>query len=181
MIRLLTISIFTITIQLTYSQDKIIIKQSECDPNNSNPYELRERVINKEIRNDSLIILLGKREICCAKFIGHFKIENDTLKINYENIGDECFCTCFYELTFKIPQRIQDSLYITFNGLQFEQTNKKFAEYITIIDTLENGRILWSKYEGDELILEIEDQDSFKIYRHYYKGLLKQEQKLKSR
>ncbi|MEO9849470.1 MAG: hypothetical protein ABJH72_13545 [Reichenbachiella sp.] len=177
--KLLTLLIFSLTFQSAFSQDKMIVEQSVCDSYNTDPYELKERIVNKEVKNDTLIIVLGKREICCATFTADYKLENDTLKINYENTGDECFCTCFYELTFKIPNKKLDSLQITFNGLQFEQTDRGLTEYVTKIDTLENGNVLRSKYENDELILEIEDQDSFKVYRQYYKGLLRQENRRK--
>ena len=176
--RLLTITLVLIT-QLSFSQNAVIIEQSECDPYNHDPFELRERIVSKFIENDTLKVVLGKREICCATFKANYKKENDTIKINYKNIGDYCFCTCFYELTFKIPYLNKNSIHITFNGLEFKQSDKKKSDYETKVDNLENGNILRSKYENEELIFELEDQDSIKIYRQYYKGILQSENKLK--
>jgi hypothetical protein len=169
----LTAIILTYAIQLAFSQGKMIIEQSFCDSSNIDPFDLRERIIKKEIRKDSLIVILGKREICCGTFKGDYKIESDTLKIKYENIGEQCFCICFYELTFKISKMKRGPIPITFNGILFEQSNRKSSNYETRMDTLRNGNILWTEYENNELISEIEDQDSVKIYRKYYKGKLR--------
>ncbi len=175
---LLTAIIIAFTFQLAFSQGKIIIEQSFCDSPNTDPFDLRERIIKKEIRKDSLIVILGKREICCGTFKGDYKIESDTLKIEYENIGEQCFCICFYELTFKISKMKRASIPITFNGILFEQSNRKSSDYETRMDTLRNGNILWREYENEELISEIEDQDSIKLYRKYYKGKLRSVNKL---
>lgn len=174
--------IFTIVLflfsNLTFAQTVIPIDQSVCDPYNVDPYKMRERIISKEVRNDSLIVVLGKRDICCANFNGSYLIENDTLKIKYENNGDECFCTCFYEITFKIPHYSNDSVPITFNDRQFIKTDKKLSEYTTKIDTLANGVIIQSEFENEHLIYEIEKQDSVIIYRQFYQGILRSERKI---
>lgn len=167
--------------QLTFSQNRISVEQSVCDPYSLDPYELKERLIKREVKDDSLVIVLGKREICCAEFIADYSVVNDTLKIEYKNSGDECYCTCFYELTFKINIEDHKFNHITFNGLQFQQTDKKISEYTTVVDTLENGNILWRKYEDEELVFEIEEQDSIKVYRQFYKGQLTQENKRKKK
>jgi hypothetical protein len=172
---LLTILILSCTIQLTYSQISVVVEQSVCDPYTTDLYEMRERIVSREVKNDSLIIVLGIREICCATFVAECEAKEDTLKIIYRNSGDECFCTCFYNLTFKIAQIQTDTFQITFNGLQFKQSDSIYSEYVTKIDTLENGNILRSKYENDELILEVEFQESLIVYRQYYNGIFRKE------
>ena len=175
--KLLTILLILLT-QLTFSQNSIRVEQSVCDPYNIDPFELRERIVKVTHENDTLNLVLGKREICCATYKANYKIENDTIKIKYDNIGDECFCTCFYELTFKIPHLKKDSFEVTFNGFHFKQTDSKLSNFNTKIDTLENGNILMSKYENEELIFQVEDQDTIKVYRQFYKGILRSENKI---
>lgn len=159
------------------AQNHISIHQSNCNPSNSDAFELKERIIKQDTINDSLVIVLGKREICCATFSANYTVENDTLKIEYENEGEECFCTCFYELTFTID--IQDLSFnsVVFNGYSFDQNDEETVEYTSTIDTLDNGAILRKKYEGNELVLEIEVLDSIRIYRRFYKGELIQERR----
>lgn len=177
---LLILLLLFVTSKLTYSQNNIVVKYT-CDPNNTDLLNLRERIIKKEILEDSIIIVLGKRDICCATFSANYTLINDTLKINYENIGESCFCPCYYELTFTIPNNNIYFSEVTFNGQSYTQTNKKFSEFTKDVDTLNNGTILIKEYENGELILEFERQDTLINYRRYYKGELIQEYKSKNR
>ncbi len=171
--------IFIVLMFLTiegYGQSTLIFEQSRCINNIESSLELKERVIKKEVISDTLIVILGKREVCCATFQGSYIIAKDTLKLSYANIGDECFCPCFYELTFKISNMKTVPKNILFNKNKYPLTSQKFSKYKTRVDTLKNGNILHSKFEDEVLIYELENQDTVKIYRKYYNGRLKNEQ-----
>lgn len=157
----------------------MVFEQSSCNPDQATPHELSERIISKKIQNDSLFIVLGKREMCCAKFKASYTFAQDTLHIQYKNIGDQCFCTCFYEFTFKIPNVKNDTIKVLFNELSFPQNRNKLSAYKTTIDTLDNGNIVHTEYENDQKTFEVEDQDSITIYRQFYRGKLQGEKKIK--
>ncbi len=166
-----------VTLHATNAQQPIPITQSHCD-GTADPFKLRERIIRIDEENDSLLIVLGKREMCCAEFKAQYEYRNDTLRIQYTNHGDECFCSCFYELTFKVPKTFPKPGLITFNGWHFMEASEKYSVFQTQTDTLKNGNILVSKFENSQLITEVEHQDSLRVYRQFYRGKMIRQQVL---
>ncbi|MEM7162647.1 MAG: hypothetical protein AAF487_09445 [Bacteroidota bacterium] len=164
-----------------YAQSALYFSQFTNDKNCTNPFEFRERVRMQEIIDDSLVLVLGKRENCCANFVTEYTVHEDTLKIHYENQGENCFCTCFFDLTFKIPSRNLNFHSITFNDFQFDYSDQEYSVYSSTVDTLETGNILRQKFENQELILEVEETDTINVYREFYKGKLLHERMVKKK
>jgi len=152
-------------------------KQSQCDEIN-NYEKLNERIIKKTFINDSLVIVIGIHHICCANFESNYEIDDSELLLSYSNIGDECFCFCFYELTYKIPIVDQIFTNILINNKPFPETDEKYAVYQKVTDTLDDGAIRHRSFRNDVVTNQVIDMDSFKVIQLYREGKLTYEKKI---
>jgi hypothetical protein len=159
------------------AQDTVITLQSECTEDSINVLKLRERLLSKSLRNDTLILVVAVRENCCSKFMAIMDWQIDTLNIKYDNIGEDCFCPCFFHLTFLLPHFSEIPNEIRFNNNNFEESEDRFSSFTRKIDTLDNGVIIYSEYENGNLIYEIEKSNSTIKYSRYSRGVLIQEYK----
>lgn len=148
-------------------------KHSTCEKECS--LDLNERIISKKITSDSIYVVFGIYHACCASFSSGATLSGMNLLLTYENIGDECFCTCFYELTYNIPTNGNRITEIRLNNQVLPETDNEFAIFNNTIDTLKNGTIVSKSYRNSELTQEIIHTDSVKTFRFYRKGKLSYE------
>lgn len=108
------------------------IELSSCD-NKSYPEFIRNRLISKEIKNDTLFLNLGLVLNCCPSVNPKLKYRNDTLFI--EIIDDSeiwCACECCYELQMKVT------------GIP--DTNFTLIQPIEMSDFVDNQIVDWTEY-----------------------------------
>jgi len=125
------------------SQQIVDYSLSSCD-RNSHPDFLIHRIVHKEIKNDTLSLIIGFPENCCVRMNPKMSYKNDTLYL-IESAPDTsihekiyCFCDCCFELNLLISG-IQDTNFVLkADGIVLRLSSEKYRTY-PISFYLENG------------------------------------------
>lgn len=68
---------------------------------------------SKKLNKNSLQVNFKVKSVCCQEYLGDYKIKNDTLFFEFEQVNDEvCSCICWYKFELKI-----DSITEPFNEI----------------------------------------------------------------
>ncbi len=112
-------------------QELINYSMSDCD-NNSFPEYIRNRIVSKELSNDTLKLSIGFTANCCLSpkpVINHF---NDTLYIEIENVSKMyCACECCFELNFTIKDKFDSALVVVYKKKETIIKDKEFQDSMT--------------------------------------------------
>jgi len=96
-----TYILFTILSGLSIAQEVINTSLSSCD-SKSNPAYIRDRLIEKELKNDTLFLNVGLVLNCCPSLNTELTYRNDTLFLKITDESDiTCMCECCFELQIK--------------------------------------------------------------------------------
>ena len=120
--------------------------QSACEPYND-PYRVNTRVIEQKEHGSVLFIKIGTAATCCVTFIPTATIKSDGLYLYYEETGNICSCTCYYELSYELP-RIDDSfVQVYFQDEPIELSTEKFKTFEVTFKVINGDTIdLQDKY-----------------------------------
>jgi len=153
---------------------------SDCQSDNEIAYNLNERLIEKVIANDSIKISIGVQYACCTVFKSSYEFNGANLFLTFENTGDQCFCSCFYKLTYKIPLNGRKEVgEIIVNGEDLPITNQKYAEFNVKSDTLSDGSIRIRKYRNSVITYQILITDTLRTYQFFRNGEYESETKIR--
>lgn len=122
--------LFLVTFQFAFAQQQVRLlnfRNSSCDTPLDGPPYLRTRIIDTEANGDTLTIRIAATAHCCVEFIPSIKVENDILKLNFEESGSPCECVCCYELTYQLTGlKNGDMAKVHFKNRPIEQTNERY-------------------------------------------------------
>ena len=121
---LLIILSFTV---LTFSQNVIDVKMSSCD-GKSDPYYVHpNRIISKNIANDTLQLQLGIVKQCAFDPMVSLVIQNDSLEISITDTSTIMeMCLCCFELSIKVLG-VQDTNFILVQKVLFNEFNPEIG------------------------------------------------------
>lgn len=111
---------------------------SECD-SRTIPTFIKNRIISKEIINDTLHLSIGFTENCCAVLTPKLSWHNDTLRLGIVDSSEEwCACNCCFELNLKVVG-IKDTNFILKhrNQVLLAGKNKTIFPLESEIDTIQ--------------------------------------------
>ena len=73
---------------------------------------------SKKINGSHATIKFKFKDACCQEFLGDYKVENDTLKFEFEQVNEEmCACICWYRYKLEI-----DNVKENFSEIEIKQT-----------------------------------------------------------
>ena len=121
--------LFILSSGISPAQELVETSLSSCD-SKSYPEYIRDRLISKELKSDTLILKLGLVLNCCPSPKPSLTFKNDTLFIQITDTSHIfCACECCFELQLKATG-IPDTNFILIQ--QFEAsdlTNKGFVDW----------------------------------------------------
>lgn len=172
MMRLFAFVLLSLIYCASSAQTIVDFNQSDCGLGDDDSKILKERVMFREYSNSELAISFLVQDNCCIEAQEDFTLTKDTLFLKYVNVGDECFCHCFYEISYRIENLDIDPKLILLNGKQYPETNQKFVIKVLTVDTLDNGIIQRSYFQDNILTTQIETRDTVSIFRRFEEGIL---------
>lgn len=117
-----------------------------CDMN-SDPQRLRNRIIRKSIKQDTLTIEIGAKAICCANFQPIFSFENGVLNLGIQPTGEFCHCDCCYTFIYTIIGLPKNEFSIKFRGKDIEMSDEKYLTFPVKFDVIKGDTVnLFDKY-----------------------------------
>jgi hypothetical protein len=121
---------------------------SDCD-NNSFPEYIRNRIVSKELNNDTLKLSIGFTVNCCLSpkpVINHI---NDTLYIEIENVSKMyCACECCFELNFILKDKFDSALVVVYKKKETIIKDKEFQDSMTYqVLSYSNNKFLFPTME----------------------------------
>lgn len=126
----------------------------ECGQDSITEYNLDHHIneafydLKTTIDSNEIYVQYGFIKTCCQAFGGDYQIIDDTLKLEYYELGrDGCACKCDYEYAFTITSKHPNINIITINGKVAENQTSKFNR--TDENGLKQGR--WEYFLGDNL------------------------------
>jgi hypothetical protein len=137
-------------------------QSSTCDEE-SDPYRLRTRIINKDLANGILTIQIGATATCCVKFIPKITFKNGIQDLDFEETGEACECTCCYEFIYQISGVSDEKLKITFRGKEIELSTEKYKTYPVQFKILNGDTINYIDKYGFKQGIWVFSRDSIKV------------------
>ncbi|MFN5982896.1 MAG: hypothetical protein ACK476_18970 [Fluviicola sp.] len=102
MIKYFIYFLFVFLVNSTSAQEVVETSLSSCD-NKSYPEYIRNRLIEKEIMNDTLFLNVGLVLNCCPNPIPKFTYRNDSLILEILDDSEMwCTCYCCFEMQIKV-------------------------------------------------------------------------------
>lgn len=121
----------------------IEIIPSQCDQG-SNPDNLVNRIVSKEMSNDTLYMTLGFSENCCIEFNSEIHHNGNILNVILDNGSgsvDMCDCDCCFELSFVIVG-LKDTAFRTFlKGQELYVSAEKYQTYAETFEIIDGDTI----------------------------------------
>jgi hypothetical protein len=105
---------------------------------------LADRIKTIENLEDSVKVIIAKKETCCLKFLVDIQVkQNDTINLLYETHGLPCKCRCLFDLTYtvKIPGNNLGNLNFQINGKSINLSNEKYRTYPTEFELFQGDTI----------------------------------------
>jgi hypothetical protein len=176
--RLLVCVVSFIVLPLSFQAQKVLRhKLSSCD-RNSYPEFMKERIISKNVRNDTLMMTLGFSENCCISFRPAISRNGDTLSLfnkpkEPDSLGfvEEivCMCDCCFELNLLIYP-IRDTNFIFYFDNKPLHTSSEKYRTITPRFTVYNGDTInrINKYGHRQGVWRIYNQGTNALMKEIY-------------
>lgn len=129
-------------------QELINYSMSDCD-NNSFPEYIRNRIVSKELGNDTLKLSIGFTANCCLSPKPVINHVNDTLYIEIENVSKMyCACECCFELNFVIKDEFDSSFVVVYKKMEtvFKDTTFQYLMTYQVL-LYSNNKFLFPSME----------------------------------
>lgn len=96
-----------------------------CD-DETDAFEAKNRIANKQYSNDTLIIKVATTANCCTYFDSSASYKKGVLDLSFEESGEYCNCICYYEFDYYILG-IKDKIYtVNLNNEKIEYSKEKY-------------------------------------------------------
>lgn len=151
----------------SYSQETISYNLSDCDSDSFVDF-LRDRIVSKEIVDDSLYLRIGFSDNCCINPVPDVIQSNDTLFLSVKNNSDaHCKCQCCFELEMKIPNIRDTNFVLMWDGLTLKTQSKyqKLPHEYLINENTPTNRF---NKDNIKVGLWLEQKESGRKYEIYY-------------
>ncbi len=90
----------------SYSQSETIelldFSTDSCDNTYTNPYKIKNRILNTNGSRDTLTYSIRISGNCCSKFTGAIEFSDTALNFIYLEENDICACHCGFTLFYKV-------------------------------------------------------------------------------
>ena len=145
---------------------------TQCAEPTVYPEAIQTRIIQKKIKDGILDLKIGTTETCCLTFKAVVKFYSsrigsiDTLYVGYKSNGEECECTCYYELNYKIKGLHNLNFEVQFKGNPIEYSEEKYKTYPVKYKLIGNDTVNFVDKYG--LRQGIWTPDSTKIKKYYF-------------
>ncbi|HWA35471.1 MAG TPA: hypothetical protein VG737_15125 [Cyclobacteriaceae bacterium] len=103
-------------------------RNSQCEQP-SELFQLRTRIVTKDLSGKVLTVNVAARATCCVEFIPKIAYNNGTLHLDYEETGTPCECSCCYVFTYQLAGIEDVNTKITFHGKEIELSDEKYETY----------------------------------------------------
>ena len=114
----------------SFSQNAKLIDfiASECDKE-SDPEQLRIRIISQQFKDNIFEIEIASTANCCSDFKPEIILLNDTLNLQLNEQGENCECNCCFQFIYKINGLEKRNYNILFNSKPIKYSNEKYHTY----------------------------------------------------
>lgn len=138
------------------------------------PYQLKDRIVSKEIKNDSLYLTVAFAENCCLEIDPLITFDNSVLNIELSKGTQQyvCDCNCCYELTLVLTGLDKTEFLTTLQGDTIELSNEPYPTYPISFELYQGDTInLMNKYgEPQGLWLTFDDSTGQLTKKTFYSG-----------
>jgi hypothetical protein len=164
-------------------------QNSTCEPLRET-YQIRTRIISKELTGDVLKVRIGGVAHCCVTFLPVMSFEKGVLNLDFEETGSICECGCCYEFFYEIKGVKDANLQITFRGKEIEVSDEKYMTFPVVFKLLHGDTVNYiNKYGlrqgkwfvpgdslGKEMYLEYAEDRAVRRVELYPNGQIRRDQ-----
>ena len=106
----------------------VAFRQSKCEPY-GDPFKINTRIIDQKVYGKIFSIKIGTSATCCVAFVPTAILQHDALLLGYEETGDPCDCSCYYEFTYDLENLDEQINQIYFEQEPISYSKEKFKTY----------------------------------------------------